>query len=88
MTTVHASEQVGPGSEDDPTLAADLAELRLALVAHPFPTRQDDLIAACLVLGVPARVCCRLSRLERTQELASLDEVCAAVAAAGPPRTR
>ncbi len=87
MRTVHAAGHTGrqdePGhDEGDAALAADLAELRAALADHPFPTHQDDLIAACLVRNQPARLCCRLSRLSRTHSYASLDEVCADVEAA------
>ncbi len=88
MTTVHSGGQTahGPDDPDDPALAADLADLRGVLADHPFPARQDDLIAACLVAGAPARLCCRLSRLDRTHGYASLDEVCADVLATTPPR--
>lgn len=84
MTTVHVAEGA-TGAGDDPLLAAHLAELRTALADHPFPTHQDDLIASCLALGTPARVCCRLSLLDRTHEYTSLDEVHAAIVAACPP---
>ncbi|GGL45191.1 DUF2795 domain-containing protein [Phycicoccus endophyticus] len=73
MSTVHGAG----GADPEATLAADLAGLRVALAEHPFPTRQDDLIAACIGRGVPARLCCRLSRLTRTREYASMAEVCA-----------
>ena len=90
MRTVHAAEHGGrqgePGHDGDDAadvaLAGDLAELRAVLADHPFPTHQDDLIAACLVANQPARLCCRLSRLSRTHTYTSLDEVCADVASA------
>ncbi|QIM22277.1 hypothetical protein G7075_15910 [Phycicoccus sp. HDW14] len=86
MTTVHAGGLTAhePG---DPALAADLQQLRGVLAVHPFPARQDDLIAACLVAGAPARLCCRLARLDRTHDYASLDEVCADVVATTVPTT-
>lgn len=87
MTTVHAGEQTAH-EPDDPALSADLALLRDVLADHPFPTRQDDLIAACLVRNQPARLCCRLSRLDRTHDYASLDEVCADVVATTAPVAR
>lgn len=85
MTTVHTGGQTAH-EPDDPAPAADLADLRAVLADHPFPARQDDLIAACLVAGAPARLCCRLARLDRTHDYASLDEVCADVLATTPPR--
>lgn len=86
MTTVHAGEQTvhEPG---DPALATDLALLREVLAEHPFPTRQDDLIAACLVRHQPARLCRRLAGLDRTHDYTSLDEVCAEVVATALPVT-
>ncbi|MBM6401743.1 hypothetical protein [Phycicoccus sonneratiae] len=80
MTTVHAGDQTG--HDADPALTLDLDALRAVLAQHPFPSCQDDLIAACLAAGAPARLCCRLARLDRTQRFASLEEMCAAVAAA------
>ncbi len=87
MTTTRADDK-DARTVADPTLETDLAELREALVGQPFPAQQDDLIAACLVLGLPARLCCRLSRLDRTHTFATLDEVCAAVTTGGPPPPR
>ncbi len=67
---------------EDPTLERDLDDLRRAFADHPFPTRQDDLIAACLGRHEPTRLACRLSRISRTREYTCLDEVLADVAAA------
>ncbi|WP_299443735.1 hypothetical protein [uncultured Phycicoccus sp.] len=67
---------------EDPTLERDLDDLRRAFADHPFPTRQDDLIAACLGRHEPTRLACRLSKISRTREYATLDEVLADVAAA------
>ncbi|MBR7744294.1 hypothetical protein KC207_13450 [Phycicoccus sp. BSK3Z-2] len=78
MTTVGHVE--GMAADDaDPRLADDLTDLRRALADHPFPTLQDDLIAACLSRGEPSRLACRLSRLSRTRVYTSLDEVCAEI---------
>ncbi len=79
------SDVHGPPAGDDPTIEQDLAGLRTALASHPFPTRQDDLIAACLGRGEPARLCCRLSTLDHDAVYGSLDEVLDAVAAAATP---
>jgi hypothetical protein len=65
----------------DAALGTDLRDLRAALAAHPFPARQDDLIAACLGQGAPARLCCRLATLDHDTEYADVDEVLCAVAA-------
>lgn len=80
MTMVHQVR----GTDDEPeepTLATDLEDLRRALADHPFPTRQDDLIAACLGRHEPTRLACRLSRISRTREYQDIDEVLADVAA-------
>lgn len=66
---------------EDPTLERDLDDLRRAFADHPFPTRQDDLIAACLGRHEPTRLACRLSRISRTREYQDIDEVLADVAA-------
>lgn len=66
------------GTDDvgaDATLTTDLADLRRALQDHPFPTTQDDLIAACLARHEPTRLACRLSRLPRERRYATLDEL-------------
>jgi len=79
MTTVETH-----GVHDDaqgPDLAEDLAALRAALVTHPFPARQDDLIAACLGRQAPVRLCSRLSTLSHSTLYASIDEVLDEVAA-------
>lgn len=65
----------------DPELAEDLAALRDALSSHPFPTRQDDLIAGCLGRQTPVRLCSRLSTLPHTTLYATVDEVLDDVAA-------
>ncbi len=65
----------------DADLAEDLAALRDALSSHPFPTRQDDLIAACLGRQTPVRLCSRLSTLSHTTLYATVDEVLDDVAA-------
>lgn len=84
MTTVQTGGQTAH-DPDDRALGADLGDLRALLAGQPFPATQDDLIAACLVAGAPARLCCRLARLDRTHAYASLDEVCADVVATTPP---
>lgn len=81
MTTVQ-DRRGTDGDHGDAALDADLADLRRVLADHPFPTQQDDLIAACLGRHEPARLCCRLSKLARTRTYGSLDEVLADVRAA------
>lgn len=61
----------------DPTLEAELVELGVALAGHPFPTHQDDLLAALVAARLPARLACRLARLSRTRTYGSFDEVAA-----------
>ena len=78
MTTVGHVEGTAAG-DADPRLGDDLADLRTALADQPFPTRQDDLIAACLSRGEPSRLACRLARLSRTRVYLSIDEVCAEI---------
>jgi hypothetical protein len=76
------AEVHGPRKDrGDPALEADLGDLRAALSGHPFPSRQDDLIAACLGQGSPARLCCRLATLDHDREYADLDEVLRTVVA-------
>lgn len=65
----------------DVTLEQDLDDLRAALAGHPFPTRQDDLMAACLGRQAPVRLCSRLSTLSHATVYASLAEVLDDVAA-------
>jgi hypothetical protein len=62
-------------------LERDLADLRTVLAEHPFPARQDDLMAACLSRHEPVRLCSRLSTLSRTTVYTSVDDVLDAVAA-------
>ncbi len=66
---------------DDEALEQDLADLRAALATHPFPTRQDDLIAACLGRGAPVRLCSRLSTLSHSTVYLTVDDVLADVVA-------
>lgn len=73
MTTVRHDE--GVGTVDAELLTSDLGALREALAGHLFPSQQDDLMAACLGGHLPARVCGRLSVLQRTHVYRSLDEV-------------
>ncbi|KRE63473.1 DUF2795 domain-containing protein [Nostocoides sp. Soil756] len=73
------------GTDDvrvDATLAEDLVDLRRALLEHPFPASQDDLIAACIGRHEPTRLACRLSKLPRERRYETLDEVLADVATA------
>ncbi len=69
------------GHDGDPSLEQDLADLRAALGEHPFPARQDDLIAACLCRHTPVRLCSRLATLSHTTLYATLDQVLDDVAA-------
>ena len=79
MTVVepHAVREGSP----DPVLEQDLADLRAALEGHPFPTRQDDLIAACLGRHAPVRLCSLLSTLSHATVYATVDQVLADVVA-------
>jgi hypothetical protein len=65
---------VANGSPPD-ALEQDLDDLRAALLAHPFPTQQDDLLAVLLGRREPVRLAWRLSRLSRTRTYHSIDEV-------------
>ena len=60
-------------------LERDLADLRVALATHPFPTHQDDLLAHLVGHREPIRLACRVSGLSRTRAYESLDEVCDAI---------
>ncbi|WP_392543853.1 hypothetical protein [Oryzobacter telluris] len=60
-------------------LERDLADLRVALATHPFPTHQDDLLAHLVRRREPIRLACRVSGLSRTRSYTSLDEVCDAI---------
>lgn len=81
MTMVHDTRGTD-GDAWDPTLEADLADLRRALADHPFPAVQDDLIATCIARHEPTRLACRLSKIPRERTYASLDEVLLDVQAA------
>lgn len=57
-------------------LEPDLAALRVVLADHPFPTHQDDLLAALVGRREPVRLARRLTALSRTRAYVSLDDVC------------
>jgi len=85
MSIDHTSHQAAPpAAEPD-----DLAELRALLVRLPFPTQQDDVLAALVRRQAPSRLLWRAGCLTRTRRYHSLDELCAEIArpptAAGSP---
>ena len=57
-------------------LLHDLADLRLALAAHPFPTHQDDLLAFLVARREPARLASRVALLSRTRTYLDVEDVC------------
>lgn len=61
-------------------LAADVADLRVALARLPFPARQDDVLAALVCRRAPSRLLWRAGSLSRVRVYHSLDEVCAELA--------
>ena len=73
MTVVEP--RAAPDYPLDATLEQDLTDLRAVLEGLPFPTRQDDLIAACLGRQAPVRLCSRLSTLSHTTLYATVDQV-------------
>ena len=61
-------------------LDTDLAELRVALSRHPFPTSQDDILALLVARGEPSRLLWRTAALSRSRDYQSVDEVCEEIA--------
>jgi hypothetical protein len=70
---------------DDATstdLDRDLADLRVVLARHPFPTRQEDVLALLSGRQEPSRLLWRAASLDRARWYRSADEVCEGIAAA------
>ena len=63
-------------------LDADLAALRAVLARHPFPTRQDDVLALLVARRESSRLLWRAAALHRTRSYASAAEVCDEIARA------
>ena len=61
-------------------LDADLVGLRKALARHPFPTRQDDILALLVARHEPSRLLWRVAALAPSRAYPSADEVCAEIA--------
>ncbi|HYN68117.1 MAG TPA: hypothetical protein VES93_14620 [Ornithinibacter sp.] len=64
----------------DSVLEADLAELRVVLARHAFPTSQDDILALLVARHEPSRLLWRAAVLSRTRVYHSMDEVCDEIA--------
>ena len=57
-------------------LDRDLAALRAALARHPFPARQDDVLALLVARRAPSRLLWRAASTDRARWYRSADEVC------------
>jgi hypothetical protein len=64
-------------------LDRDLAQLREALARHPFPTRQDDILALLVARHERSRLLWRTASLDRWRDYWSADEVCDQIARSG-----
>ena len=62
-------------------LDRDLAALRAALARHPFPARQDDVLALLVARHAPSRLLWRAASMDRARWYRSADEICDEIAA-------
>jgi hypothetical protein len=69
-------DQSTPGTASSAGLDADLTELRAMLARLPFPTQQDDVLAALVRRQAPSRLLWRAGALSRTRRYHSLEELC------------